>query len=1776
MRSPDQEPQNLTPPRSRWRRWWKPIAITSGLAVGGVVLGGWIFVDRYLSPLIQDAVAQAIDRPLELGKVEGISFSSLRFGQTLIPATAKDQDQVKVETIEANFNPLELLWSRRLGISLRVIKPEVYLEQDEELNWINLNLKDDQEEPTIKFEVTNLKIEEADVTLVARDIKKKLSPAVPLKLSRAEAEFLDNNQRIIFNLQGQLTDNKQFQVNGESLPNQGSTNLVVSGNQIGARELGYLLPLPFQLLDGRVNGNLEIKLRANKSAEINGNASLENVSLKDDNLPQIIKNVNGNLGFLGQAIQSDNLRANLGVIPAQVKGKVDLDSGFDLRITTAAININQALSTFNIEDLPVNLQGQVRTNLSITGKLDRPIINGQVVNVGIVGIDRLNLARLTSDFRLVNSNLSLSNLNIEPTTGGIITGDGIFGLADNQRFNFNLVANNLNAAELVRIYGVDLPLANPLISANANLTGSLKDIANLQGVATAQVTSNNGINLITNLLASQGNWQAVVQASNLELALEDSELLQELKPSINGEFNLAGSTSNLQVDGITGSGLLRIAVAGGLITASNIQLNQGNLQTQIMADNLQLANLSFVPRELREASLNGEINATADLNNLQLNTINARGSGNLTLAGGLVNARDILINNGNWQTTVTAQEIQIDRLASVPSQLRGSNLNGEFDLAGSLDNFNLETITARGAANLAVAGGRVNISNAELIAGNFRALVVPIGLELNRFADNLIGQLDGALNIQGNINNLSLTGIIASGEVNLPQGVAVVDRPLTANIDWNGQRLQINQATAQNLTAQGFADLDFNNQNIITRWDFNINAADLNLQNLPIALPTPVTLAGRGDFQGRVTGNLVNPQVAGNLQLRNLVSTGIVFAPVLSGTVNANQSGTNLFLTGEQDRIEISLSPQFLPNSFFVQRGDILAVGRVDQNNLLAVNLQNFPLQTIRPLIASTPLAGRTIAGNVSGDFNVDLNNFSVVGTALVNNPQINTLRGDTFTANFTYEQGNFYLSRGSFRRGEAEYAIVARVNQLFNTPQIQAEAKVTNGDIQDVLTALQIFEISDLTRGLSLPTYGNAADLGRLNAGRPESTLSGQLRRLSELQELLAQQRETRQNQAFNLPELSTARGRFNGSIQANGSLGGGINAEFDLRGGDWQWGNYQLEQVQVQGDFRNNVLTLLPLRLSSGDRVVSYQGTIGGAEQSGQLIIEKVPVALLSQLLQLPSFFGVTGEISSTTTLSGSINNPTIIGDINVSQATLNQVAVNQVETSFSYLNSRLRFGTNVSITGQQESPLTINGSIPYQLPFATALPSDNNLRLNLQVQNQELAILDLLSQGQVVWGGGKGIVQVLITGVFDQQLGRPTNLIANGSAVFEDATMKVQVLPVPLTGINGRIAFDFDRIRVEGLRGELGGGEVTIAGNLPISEARTQTEPLAVKLDNIALNLPDLYSGGVQGNILVTGTALAPRLGGNVEVFDGQVLLAVPQQNVAANSPDANSGNNDNPALRTELSNLRLTLGRNIQLNLPPILNFTAGGNLVVNGPFDNLRPEGRIDLRRGRVNLFTSEFRLVGGYNHSAQFVRDRGLDPFLNLRLATSVEESTGRRLPTNENLSEIREQPLSAFGTVQTVRVEAQVTGYASELSDRLELTSSPRRTQPEIIALLGGNLIDSFSQGNATVGLANLASSALLSNFQNQISDALGLATFRLFPTTLSERSQANSTLGLGAEVGIDITPSLSVSALRVLTANQPFQYSLRYRVNENVLLRGSTNLSGDNRFLIEYETRF
>jgi translocation and assembly module TamB len=323
-------------------------------------------------------------------------------------------------------------------------------------------------------------------------------------------------------------------------------------------------------------------------------------------------------------------------------------------------------------------------------------------------------------------------------------------------------------------------------------------------------------------------------------------------------------------------------------------------------------------------------------------------------------------------------------------------------------------------------------------------------------------------------------------------------------------------------------------------------------------------------------------------------------------------------------------------------------------------------------------------------------------------------------------------------------------------------------------------------------------------------------------------------------------------------------------------------------------------------------------------------------------------------------------------------------------------------------------------------------------------------------------------------------------------------------------------------------------------------------------------------------VAGTALAPQVGGNIVLSNGQVEL--PSGAPATSTATTQTADPNALTRPPELDNLNIQLDRNLRITLYPILNFLAVGDMTLSGPLSALRPEGTIQLRSGQVNLFTTQFNLVRGYENTAQFVPGRGLDPLLNVQLATSVPEVT--RTPTTSNApggaAEINETIATNLGSLDNVRIQASVNGYASQLFDELELTSSPSRSRNEIIALLGGGFVDTLGRGDSTLAIANLAGSALLTGLQNFISSTIGLSDFRLYPTLLPSATTSESTLELASELGLDITGNFSASVLAILTADAPTQFNLRYRINDEFLLRGYIDTDSGTGVILEFETRF
>jgi translocation and assembly module TamB len=1422
--------------------------------------------------------------------------------------------------------------------------------------------------------------------------------------------------------------------------------------------------------------------------------------------------------------------------------------------------------------LPINLtQGQANGNVNVQLRPNqRAVVKGTAQFKDVT----LGIPRLTQTFTKGTGSLQIDDTLVVLDQASAQLGKiplTAQGKVDTEKgFDLTAQVKAVTVANFFDTFNVKLPFsASGEAAADVKVTGAIERPIITGSVRNTKVAKVDRIDISK----ASGNFR--LDASTLILAVSNIQAT----PAVGGQVTGAGQLNlnvpqsialNFQAQNLPGDAIATLYNSGTL----PITVGRVNAQGEIVG---RLTNVQTIARwqapEARYPAIGEAIPTTGEVvvagGNINFRNTVAQ------VAGGIVTGEG-RTRNGRWEATVQAANLQANQLASQVSGV----VNGNFQLAGSLTNPGLASVEGTGQVQLTGGNADVN-ANLTANAGRWQADTQIASLPLTQFSNQLRGNLSGDINATGSLTELTPQNVRANGQVRLSQGISLITDPIVARVNWDGQRLNIPQATAPGFVASGAILANLTGTPQITGLDLNVRTQGYALANLPIPRPPVTALTGAVDLDGRITGTPANPNVVADVVVRDLSLNGITFDPTLSGNLRLTPSqGFSVRVAGKTDRIALALDPNYRPRSLDVQRGEATLIGRA-ADNLFRIDVQQFPIDGF--ILPGTNLARfGGVAGRLSARLDIDLDRLRVVnGTASIAQLRVGGFRADQANTRFVNNNNVFRFSDTVIRQGDSQYRITGDVD-LRSTPSFKGQVRIAQGKIESILTGLQFVNLADFSRGLQPPNNARAEDFNVTPVGLPGAPLLDQLRRFSEISALIEQNAQARQN--ARVPELADVRGRFNGTIEVAASLKEGVNANFDLRAQNVEWRPYRgyttvvngqvqqvndrvltAEEVIALGRVENGIVTLEPLRLQSGDARLNITGQFGGATQSGQLQAVNLPIEELNRLYPLP--LGIEGKLNANITVSGTRTNPAAVGQLQVVDGTLNGTQVESATGNFSYASSRLNFGSNITIAGPE--PITIEGSIPYQLLPDSVRPDRSAISLNLNVRNEGLAVLNLLTP-QVAWRGGQGEVKLVVDGT----LLRPN---ITGSATVANAMIEATALQEPLTNLTGKILFDRDRIRIESLQGQFSRGQVSARGVLPILAGLTSRDPdienpVLVSLDRLVINRKGLYQGAVNGNITVRGSAFIPEIGGKVELNNGQVLLTDPTA-TAGGTPNRTESAQFTPTL----NNLQLILGNNVQIVRAPIINFVASGQLTVNGTLNEPRPEGTIRLRSGQVNLFTTQFVLARGYPQTAVFERDRGLDPVLDIRLIASVPEVTRSRIPT-PGTAEFTDDSLFAtsLGALQTVRVQARATGPASQLFSNLALTSSPSRSRNEIIALLGGGFVNTLGRGDSTLGIANLAGSALLTNIQGFIGNTLGLSEFRLFPTLLRNEQRRSSSLGLAAEAGIDITRNLSASILRVLTADQPTQFGIRYRVNDSLLFRGSTDFSGDSRAVVEFETRF
>ncbi len=1404
----------------------------------------------------------------------------------------------------------------------------------------------------------------------------------------------------------------------------------------------------------------------------------------------------------------------------------------------------------------------------------------------------------------------------EPLSGGKFATQGEVDLAA-EKINAVLRSNQLELASLSRLLPLPLSITAGVLDSNMGIQVNLAQIETVSRAIAFNGTANLQ-NVVANLDAAPQpirDLNSRLRFQGQTITLEETRLQYDQIPvqaagslDLTTGYNLTAAIPRVDLEdlqetlnfslGFPTAGAFRSDVRIiGALTQPQILGTVRNIEP-IQADRVS-ADTFFARFVLTPPALDvPEIRIIPTTGG----QIIGQGRANLEADGELMLDFDVDVPGDAIATTYGAALPQGYQIGSVLADI---SVSGTFDAIEAVAQWRLPTATYPGQGEIryatstvqlqntqfVVEGGRVNAEAiAQIDTGNWQATVSGSQVAVNRFSTALEGVLDGNVRLAGNFNNFDLRTLQAAGEAQITNAqVQIPDSPplldpgtWSTRFQWAGNGVDVQELTAPGLSVNGFIGVDLQDTPSISNLDLAIALQNYRLERLAAFIPATVqdqlTIQGAADFRGQLTGALETLNIAGNLSLSDLALNEFAFDSTLTGNAAfALGRGGQIDLVGaDEARIAATLDDRYLPRSFFIRNDDVVAQGETD-GTVLQARVENFPLAVLNLRPAEAQGLGQvtgTLNGNITADL-ADLSNPTVLGAVAIARPALGYISAESFTGRIRYGDGSASLTDGELRFAESLYRLAADVT-LEPTLNYQARLIAAPGRIEDLLATLQVSDFSDLSQLLSPVVWGDASDLQTTPVGQPAAPLydadaNDQLDYFSTILARLEQQ-QTELDQAI-IPPLDTLQGEFTGEIVVAGSAAAGVTADINLAGENWVWGPYDPpNQFEVAASYEDGTATLMPVRFQSEDTLISAVGQVGLGSQDAELVVENVPVEWAEALVDLP--FEAGGTLNARVALGGNLNNPQADGNAAIANASLNQTPLDEAQVEFRYTDARLDF--DGAIIAEPPERLTFSGSVPYPLAFASVQPMSDRLQLRANLRDEGLALLNIITQDQITWEGGSGAVTIAVDGTLEQPQ-------VVGTAQFTDGILSSALLENNITNVNGTVLFNFDTIEVESLQARLGGGAIAAQGTLPIfaANASSASDSLAVSIRAADINFQDLLTGEVNGKVTLAGAALQPIIGGAVGIRNGRINA----RNITAGDTPTTTvaiGDAENPeasfASQILFDNFRVSLDNNLLIAGQPLFNITALGDLSLNGSLQEPEPAGVVRLTSGWINLFTTQFRLDTSIENTATFIPRSGLDPILNVQMTANVREVNREPVPPSSPFaaSEVADQSsIPTFGGIETVVVEARVVGPASELSENLELTSQPSRSDDQLVALIGGGFVNTLASGDTALALANYFGAGAFSTFGNQVANALGLSEFRIFPTT-DASGESRTPLTIGVEAVVDLTRNFSISALQILNSGNPPQFGVRYRLTDDLQIRGSSDFEDDSRAILEYRIRF
>lgn len=1167
-------------------------------------------------PQVAHMLSESLNRPIQLGDLEWVTPTGLRLGKSVIPATAIDADTVTADAIEVQFNPFDTLSHRKLGLTITLVRPHIFVQQDPNGKWLATELALDGDS---LVEVNQVRLQEATIEVVAQP--KVLKPlhtpeaqSLPTAADRAtfyhinsDIAIVEASQQLKFNLSGQPQLGGSFQVQGEANWGTKAATLKMKTQQLNLVALTPLLPATARCDQGRLTSNIAVQVQSDRPIDLQGAANLRQLALQVEGEPNLFTQIGGEFQFQGQQITVAKGLANYGQIPFEsISGTIDLANaqkqGLNLTGRVRSVDVAAFMQTFELK-VPFAIRGALAsTELQVTGPLDGAIYSGHVIDAQPIQFDRLKMAGFEGQFTYDSGSdrLKIHQAKFTPAVGGTIASTADIVLGDDDKGESDQVKvksqiQGIPADAVAQLYQTQLPALH---------------LGQFQGDADISVMN---------------------EVPQVKL---DWKLVQGQYPA-QGRITLDDETVRLH-DTV-------VHVADGTLQATG-NLNQGNWQfaaeaAEIPVDRLLPASLLSPSVGEMTGNLNGAVQLTGRLDRTPDSTLNSiQGQAQALMQMGESTLQvEGQVGQGRWQAQLKGDTLPLSHFsASLPG-----HLTGLVSLQGDLAHLNPEAIEARGQGEWSQAqvsypiraafgwdGKRLNLEQVQ--AGGLQAK----GWVAAQFAEGFVPTLSD-MNLAVQLQSYDLAKLVdVMKQAQLPIALPV---SLEGNADFNGQvtgtptQPQLN-GTLQlhHLAVNQFSFEPKLAGSVILTPD---RGANLDLQGkhdrIAVTLdsayrPTALTVK---QGQTIVQANTIPSNHPTNYRLQATIQSfpleELALKPIAElGTVGGLLSG----------QFDLDLTHLTAP----VVQGTLA----IDQPKWGEFNATPHPNHGADRLTAEVQYDPQTLALR-QGTLQLGNGQYHLEGTLI---------QGKTphFSAQFQTDSGSLQ----DFATLLPNQTWQALIQSHWGTPATL---------LPDSIALLPTAE--------NLPSGVDADSNSGVTPNAPSNPLS--LLSLSSL--TLPDISQLRGNFSTQIQLQGSEQTGLSAQFNLQGQHWGWQQYSIDqvtIANGQWDGHQLTVQPLQLQGlRYHANSAAQSPQgqnAVQDSNVAVSFAGKVG-VESDGHLKVENLPMALLGQLMNVS--LPVGGQLGATATLSGEMLNPDITGAVETRSVHLNRHQFKDLQLIFNY---------------------------------------------------------------------------------------------------------------------------------------------------------------------------------------------------------------------------------------------------------------------------------------------------------------------------------------------------------------------------------------------------------------------------------------------------------------------------------------------------------------------------